>query len=72
MMDTTELGAGFNPVLDDEIKVYKFLCEISGKAIFYVTERSYEKAKESLLNNDYDDSDIVAVEMEEIIDFEEE
>ncbi len=68
MMDTTELGAGYNPVLDepDKLKLYKFRCLCEVEVDVWSPDLSLAKA--CCTFTDCDDFDLKKVE--EIIDYE--
>jgi len=68
MIDTTELGAGYNPVPDepDKIKLYKFRCLCEVEVDVYAPDLSLAKA--CCTFTDCDDFDLKKVE--EILDYE--
>lgn len=72
-MDTTELGAGYNPVPDEiDIKTYKVTCATSGISTFYVNAESSKEAEEFVKKGSYSDEVIIEQEIEEITNIEEE
>ena len=72
-MDTTELGAGYNPVPDEkDIKLFKITCATSGVSVFYVRAENHEEAKSFLKKESYSDEEIIEQKIEEILSIEEE
>jgi len=72
-MDTTELGAGYNPVPDEIKKTYQFEFNATISGYGVVTAKNYEDAKEMINNGDYDDIvDTWDMKIEEITNIEEE
>lgn len=72
-MDTSELGAGMNPVPDEEYKIFQFQFNGSIKGYGVVTARNYDEAKELIENGDYDDIiETYSEKIEEITKIEEE
>lgn len=72
-MDTSELGAGMNPVSEEEYKTFQFEFNGSIKGYGVVTARNYEEAKKLIENGDYDDIiETYDEKVEEITKIEEE
>lgn len=72
-MDTTELGAGQNPVPDEEYRTYQFEFNGSHKGYGTVSARTYKEAQELIKKEEYDDIiETYAMKIEEITKIEEE